>query len=176
MITGDKEGAERFVMDSFANMTDAQDLMAQSLQRQRDTVLEKSNLENRVSEIFQLDQRVIVMRSVADAVSQHSSLLMTGFASLKEKSTKLMLLAQEIENRAVVTMKGSNKKSMFAEGLLKLCKLALVDEHVVDEILMIRNEIVSGYASFEMPNATSKLLGNVDGLLKNAPQGQLQWV
>lgn len=174
MITSEREGAERFVRDSLANMTNAQDLMAQSLQRERDTASQKSNLEIRVNEVFQLDQRVILMRSVADAVSQQSSLLMTGFASLMEKSTKLMLLAQEIANRAVVTMKGSYKKSMFAEGLLKLCKLAFVDEQVVDEILMIRNEIVSGYASLEMPNETSKLLGDVDDLLKNASQGQLQ--
>ena len=174
MLTGDMEGAARFVGESLANMTKAQDLMAQSGQRVRDTASQKNDLEIRVKEVFQLDQHFILMRSVADAVSQQSSLLMTGFAALKDKSTTLMLLAQEIANRALVTMKGSYKKSMFAEGLLKLCKLALVDERVVDEILMIRNEIVSGYAGLEMPDEMSKLVGDVDGLLENAPWGQLQ--
>ncbi|KAI4212891.1 MAG: hypothetical protein LQ351_004416 [Letrouitia transgressa] len=167
MITGDREGAERFVRNSLAKLTNAEDLM---VQRGRDSASQRVTSKFAANEVFQADQQVIFLRSVGDAVSQQSTLLMISFTSLKEKSTKLMPLAQEIENRAVMTVKGSYKKSMFAEGLLKLCKLALVDERVVDEILMIQNEIASGHTKLEMPGKTIKSLGDVDSLLKNTAQ------
>ena len=134
--------------------------------RSHELNIKQTNLES-------MERGLPLLQSLVDTINNQASQLMTGFASLKDNSRKLLLLAQEMENRAVVTMKMAYKKSMFASGLLKLCRIAPVEQRILNEIRMIRDEILEGYAGLELPDEVQKLLGEVQMLLE-APRNAVQ--
>ena len=166
ILSNDEAGAAASIMEAHIKLRSAAELkykgevaLISNQEKSHELNVKQANLDS-------MERGLPLLQSLVTTINNQASQLMTGFASLKDNSRKLLLLAQEIENRAVVTMKMAYKKSMFALGLLKLCRIALVDQRVSNEIRMIRDEILEGYAGLERPDEVQKLLGEVKSLLE----------
>ena len=126
----------------------------------------RAELEQKYAALNQLQQQLPTLQSSTEALDRSATTLMGGFADLKEKASKLLMLINEMQNRAVVTMRQSYKKSMFAEGILKLCRTSLIDARVCDEVQMITTEIAAGYSGMTVPGDLAKLQSEVENLTK----------
>lgn len=124
-----------------------------------------AELKQKYVALNQLQQQLPTLHSSTEALDRAATTLMGGFADLKEKASKLLMLINEMQNRAMV-MRQSYKKSMFAEGILWLCRTSLIDARVCDEVQMITTEIAAGYSGMPVPDDLAKLQSEVENLTK----------
>ncbi|KAF5612377.1 uncharacterized protein FSUBG_1454 [Fusarium subglutinans] len=130
---------------------------------------QQNELNIRRAAIDQVAQQLPVLQATADALSKQSAALLAGFAELREKATQLALLMDEMRNGARDTGAQSWDKDRFAEGILRLCQMALIDGRVCDEVETITNEISSGYSG-QAPSSVAGLLAEVGQLARNVAQ------
>ncbi|KAF5656354.1 hypothetical protein FCIRC_13701 [Fusarium circinatum] len=130
---------------------------------------QQNELNIRRAAIDQLAQQLPVLQATADALSKQSTALLAGFAELREKATQLALLMDEMRNGARDTGAQSWDKDRFAEGILRLCQMALIDGRVCDEVETMTNEISSGYSG-QAPSSVAGLLDEVGQLARNVAQ------
>ena len=167
--TGDTAAAAATLSAAQMKLQAAKELREQGQAAVTAAQQKSSELRDRHMSLNNIDHDLPLLTSNLNIVYDQATKLMEGFISLKKDSTKMVLLAKEMENRAVVTMKMAYKKSMFASGLLKLCRTALVDPKVEDEVQMIRNEISDGYQGLNMPAEVGDLLSEIQRLSWPAP-------
>ncbi|KAF5246157.1 hypothetical protein FANTH_6924 [Fusarium anthophilum] len=130
---------------------------------------QQNELNIRRAAIGQVAQQLPVLQATADALSKQSAALLAGFTELREKATQLALLMDEMRNGARDTGAQSWDKDRFAEGILRLCQMALIDGRVCDEVETITNEISSGYSG-QAPSSVADLLAEVGQLARDVAQ------
>ncbi|KAF5723704.1 hypothetical protein FMUND_1638 [Fusarium mundagurra] len=111
-----------------------------------------------------------VLQATAGVLNKQSAALLAGFTELREKATQLALLMNDIRNGARDTGAQSWDKDRFAEGILKLYQMALIDSHVCDEVETITNKISSGYSGQTVPSSIADLLAKVGQLARDVAQ------
>ncbi|KAJ9414455.1 hypothetical protein FOXG_12354 [Fusarium oxysporum f. sp. lycopersici 4287] len=107
-------------------------------------VNQQNELNTRRAAVEQVAQQLPVLQATTDELNKQSAALMAGFTELREKATKLTLLMNDMKNGARDTGAQSWDKDRFAEGILRLCQMALIDGRVCDEVETITNDISSG--------------------------------
>ncbi|KLO97067.1 uncharacterized protein LW93_3040 [Fusarium fujikuroi] len=116
-----------------------------------------------------LMQVLPVLQATADALNKQSAALLAGFTELREKATQLALVMNDMRNGARDTGAQSWDKDRFAEGILRLCQMALIDGRVCDEAETITTEISSGYSG-QVPGSVADLLTKVGQFARDVAQ------
>ncbi|RSL68906.1 hypothetical protein CEP54_002580 [Fusarium duplospermum] len=166
----DMEGISRQIVEEQARLGNAQE----QVRRAHDALIQAMNRQNELDvrrvALEQLSQQLPALQVTTNGLNKDAAALLSGFADLKEKATNLLILINEMKNRATVTMRQAYKKSMFAEGILKLCQTALIDGRVCDEVEAITLEISGGYSGQSVPENVSKLLTQVGEAARETAQ------
>lgn len=146
----------------------------EQLMRARNSLMEVMQRQNeanvRRAALEQIAEQMPTLQVKTDGLNKDLAALLGGFTDLKDKATQLLLLIDEMKNRATVTMRQEYKKDMFAEGILNLCRMALIDGRVCDEVETITLEISSGYSGQTVPESVSKLLTEVGQAARETAQ------
>ncbi|CVL04152.1 uncharacterized protein FMAN_14754 [Fusarium mangiferae] len=141
---GEMENNHRRVEEARNRVNAAQDQLQNSHQALMQVVNQQNELNTRRAAIEQVAQQLPVLQATADALNKQSAALLAGFTELREKTTQLALVMNDMRNGARDTGAQSWDKDRFAEGILRLCQMALIDGRVCDEVETITNEISSG--------------------------------
>lgn len=167
---GDLEGNLRKIQEGKSRLENANEQWTKA----RHSLLEVMNRQNEVNvrrvALEQLAQQLPTLQVTTDGLNKDLDALVDGFTDLKERATKLLLLIDEMKNSATVTMRQVYKKALFAVGILNLCRLALIDGRVCDEVETIVLEISSGYSGKNIPESVSKLLSEVGQAARETAQ------
>ncbi|KAJ4309211.1 hypothetical protein N0V84_011632 [Fusarium piperis] len=164
------EVIQRKVAQEEDRLRNAQDQVRRAQESLIRTMGQEHEINVRYISLEQLAQQLAALKVTTDGLNKEATLLLSGFTDLKDKATQLLLLINEMKNRATVTMRQEYKKSMFAEGILQLCRTALVDGRVCDEVETITLEISSGYSGQSIPESVSKLLNEVGQTARETAQ------
>ncbi|EEU39261.1 uncharacterized protein NECHADRAFT_82071 [Fusarium vanettenii 77-13-4] len=167
---GDVEGNMRKIEQERSRLNNAQEQWMKA----RNSLIEVMHRQNEVNvrrvALEQVAQQMPTLQVMTDGLNKDLAALLGGFTDLKDKATQLLLLIDEMKNRATVTMRQAYKKAMFAEGILNLCRMALIDGRVCDEVETITLEISSGYSGQTIPESVSKLLTEVGQAARETTQ------
>jgi hypothetical protein len=144
-------------------INNAQHSFMQAMNQQNDL-----NIQRAASE--QIVQQLPVLQVITEDLNKQAALLLSGFTELKEKSTQLSLLMSDMKNGAKDSGAQSWDKDRFAEGILRLCQMALIDGRVCDEVETITSEISSGYSGQDVPDCVSALLTEVGQAARDVAQ------
>ncbi|KAF4342144.1 hypothetical protein FBEOM_3877 [Fusarium beomiforme] len=82
----------------------------------------------------------------------------------------LSLVMNDMNNGAKDAGAQAWDKENFAEGIPRLCQIALIDGRVCDEVETITNEISSGYSGQSVPDRVSDLLAKVGQAARDVAQ------
>ncbi|RBQ64570.1 hypothetical protein FVER14953_10769 [Fusarium verticillioides] len=166
---GDMENNQRRVEEARHRVNAAQDQLQNAHYALMQVVSQQNELNMRRAAIDQVAQQLPVLQATADALNKQSAALLAGFTELREKATQLALLMNDMRNGARDTGAQSWDKDRFAEGILRLCQMALIDGRVCDEVETITNEISSGYTG-QVPGSVADLLAKVGQLARDVAQ------
>ncbi|KAH7234918.1 uncharacterized protein BKA55DRAFT_544102 [Fusarium redolens] len=144
-------------------INNAQHSFMQAMNQQNDL-----NIQRAASE--QIVQQLPVLQVMTEDLNKQAALLLSGFTELKEKSTQLSLLMSDMKNGAKDSDAQSWDKDRFAEGILRLCQMALIDGRVCNEVETITSEISSGYSGQDVPDCVSALLTEVGQAARDVAQ------
>ncbi|EXK83169.1 hypothetical protein FOQG_12520 [Fusarium oxysporum f. sp. raphani 54005] len=122
--------------------------------------IERNQLDSRLRFVQQTEQLVPQLTSAAEAAEFRSIALQRRFAPLKEGASKLLMRVREIQQGAVVTQAIAYSKKDFAEGLLRICNEALMDQALEDETRLVRDEVVNEYGE-KLPSDVDELAAEV---------------
>ncbi|KAF4415410.1 hypothetical protein FACUT_13393 [Fusarium acutatum] len=128
-------------------------------------VSQQNELNMRRANIELVAQQLPVLQATADTLNKQSAVLLAGFTALREKATQLALLINDMRNESRGTSAQSWDKDRFAEGILRLCQMALIDGRVCDEVETITNEISNGYSGQTVPGSVADSWLRLDSLL-----------
>ncbi|UPL04060.1 hypothetical protein LCI18_014994 [Fusarium solani-melongenae] len=117
-----------------------------------------------------LAQQLSTLQVMTDRLNKDLTALLGGCVDLEERAIRLLLLIDEIRNLTTVLMQQAYKKAMFAEGILNLCRMALIDGRICDEAETITLEISGGYSGQSVPEGVSKLLTEVGQAARETAQ------
>ncbi|KAL2682381.1 hypothetical protein Neosp_006831 [[Neocosmospora] mangrovei] len=157
-----EEGRDR-LNNAHEQLMRARNSLMEVMQRQNEANVRRAALE-------QIAEQMPALQVKTDGLNKDLAALLGGFTDLKDKATQLLLLIDEMKNRATVTMRQAYKKAMFAEGILNLCRMALIDGRVCDEVETITLEISGGYSNQTVPESVSKLLTEVGQAARETAQ------
>ncbi|KAF5632508.1 hypothetical protein F25303_9375 [Fusarium sp. NRRL 25303] len=166
---GEMENNQRRVEEARNRVNAAQDQLQNSHHALMQVVNQQNELNTRRAAIEQVAQQLPVLQATIDALNKQSATLLAGFTELREKATRLALVMNDMRNRARDTAAQSWDKDRFAEGILRLCQMALIDGRVCDEVETITNEISSGYSG-QVPRSIADLLTKVGQLARDVSQ------
>ncbi|KAF5620868.1 uncharacterized protein FTJAE_11547 [Fusarium tjaetaba] len=166
---GDMENNQQRVEEARHRVNAAQDQLQNAQRAFMQVVSQQNELNMRRAAVDQVAQQLPVLQATADALNKQSAALLAGFTELREKATQLALLMNDIRNGARDTGAQSWDKDRFAEGILRLCQMALIDGRVCDEVETITNEISSGYSG-QVPSSVADLLAKVGQLARDVAQ------
>ncbi|KLO99916.1 hypothetical protein CEK26_003185 [Fusarium fujikuroi] len=147
----------------------AQDQLQNPHRALMQVVNQQNELNTRRAAIEQVAQQLPVLQATADALNKQSAALLAGFTELREKATQLALVMNDMRNGARDTGAQSWDKDRFAEGILRLCQMALIDGRVCDEAETITTEISSGYSG-QVPGSVADLLTKVGQFARDVAQ------
>ncbi|KAI1022181.1 hypothetical protein LB504_007591 [Fusarium proliferatum] len=166
---GEMENNHRRVEEARNRVNAAQDQLQNSHHALMQVVNQQNELNTRRAAIEQVAQQLPVLQATADALNKQSAALLAGFTELREKTTQLALVMNDMRNGARDTGAQSWDKDRFAEGILRLCQMALIDGRVCDGVETITNEISSGYSG-QGPGNVADLLTKVGQLARDVAQ------
>ncbi|KAJ3463742.1 hypothetical protein MRS44_008528 [Fusarium solani] len=169
-VFGDVEGNIRKIEQETRRLHNAQEQWLKAHNSLIEVMNRQNELNVRRVALEQLAQQVPTLQVTTDGLNKGLAALLGGFVDLKERATKLLLLIDEMKNRAAVTMRQAYKKAMFAEGILTLCRMALIDGRVCDEVETITLEISGGYSGQSVPESVSQLLTEVGQAARETAQ------
>ncbi|KAF9769555.1 hypothetical protein IL306_013019 [Fusarium sp. DS 682] len=170
IMGGDSGDHQRRVEEARGRLYDAQNQMNNAHNALRQIMSQQNELGMRRAAIEQIAQQLPVLEAMADALNKQSAALLGGFSELKEKATQLSLLMNDMKNGAKDSGVQAWDKDRFAESILRLCQMALIDGRVCDEVETITNEISSGYSGKSMPDSVSGLLAKVEQAARDVAQ------
>ncbi|RTE76975.1 hypothetical protein BHE90_008537 [Fusarium euwallaceae] len=130
----------------------------------------QNELTSRRMALEQLAQQLPALQVTTDGFNKDVAALLDGFLDLKERATGLLLAINMMKNTATGMMREGYKKDRFAEGILMLCRTALIDGRVCDEVETITVEISAGYAGQSIPDTVSELLTMVGNAARETAQ------
>ncbi|KAG4263092.1 hypothetical protein FPRO03_10455 [Fusarium proliferatum] len=157
---GEMENNQRRVEEARNRVNAQQDQLQNSHHALMQVLNQQNELNTRRAAIEQVAQQLPVLQATADALNTQSAALLAGFTELREKATQLALVMNDMRNGARNTGSQSWDKDRFAEGILRLCQMALIDGRVCDEVETITTEISSGYSG-QVPGSVADLLTKV---------------
>ncbi|SCV49590.1 uncharacterized protein FFB14_10981 [Fusarium fujikuroi] len=163
------ENNQRRVEEARNRVNAAQDQLQNSHRALMQVVNQQNELNTRRAAIEQVAQQLPVLQATADALNKQSAALLAGFTELREKATQLALVMNDMRNGARGTGAQSWDKDRFAEGILRLCQMALIDGRVCDEVETITTEISSGYSG-QVPGSVADLLTKVGQFARDVAQ------
>ncbi|KAF5589698.1 hypothetical protein FPCIR_6676 [Fusarium pseudocircinatum] len=166
---GDMQNNQQRVEEARHRVNAAQDQLQNVHRAFMQVVSQQNELNMRRAAIEQVAQQLPVLQATADALNKQSAALLAGFTELRENATQLALLMNDMRNGARDTGAQSWNKDRFAEGILRLCQMALIDGRVCDEVETITNEISSGYTG-QVPGSVADLLAKVGQLARDVAQ------
>ncbi|KAI8668489.1 hypothetical protein NCS55_00875100 [Fusarium keratoplasticum] len=169
-VFGDVKGNTRKLEQETSRLHDAQEQWLQA----HNSLIEGMNRQNELSvrhvALEQLAQQMPTLQVTTDGLNKDLAALLGGFVDLEKRATGLLLLIDGMKHRAMVTMRQAYRKAMFAEGILNLCLMALIDGRVCDEVKTITLEISGGYSGQTVPESVSKLLTEVGQAARETAQ------
>ncbi|KAF5551214.1 hypothetical protein FMEXI_3330 [Fusarium mexicanum] len=166
---GNFENNQQGIEEARHRVNAAQDQLRNAHHALMQVINQQNDLNMRRAAIDQVAQQLPVLQATADALNNQSAALLAGFTELREKGTQLALLMNDMKNGARDTGAQSWDKDRFAEGILRLCQMALIDGRVCDEVETITNEISSGYSG-QAPSSVANLLAKVGQLARDVAQ------
>ncbi|KAM6524567.1 hypothetical protein FALCPG4_010176 [Fusarium falciforme] len=169
-VFGDVEGNIRKLEQETSRLHNAQEQWLKAHNSLIEVMNRQNELNVRHVALEQLAQQLPTLQVTTDGLNKDLAALLGGFVDLEERATRLLLLIDEMKNRATVTIRQAYKKAMFAEGILNLCRMALIDGRVCNEVETITLEISGGYSGQTVPESVSKLLTEVGQAARETAQ------
>ncbi|KAF4503484.1 hypothetical protein FAGAP_265 [Fusarium agapanthi] len=166
---GDLGNNQRGIEEARHRVNAAQNQLQNAHHALMQVVNQENDFNMRRSAVDQVAQQLPILQATADALNKQSAVLLAGFTELREKATQLALLMNEMRNGARDMGAQSWDKDRFAESILRLCQMALIDGRVCDEVETITNEISSGYSG-QAPGSVADLLAKVGQLARDVAQ------
>lgn len=102
-------------------------------------------LEAQLNTARQTQALIPSVSSLATTTNTNCRMLQQQFGPLKDTSAQLLLSVGKIESDATVTQALAYSKKEFAVGLLEICKDSLMDQALLDEATMVRDEVMKEY-------------------------------
>ncbi|RSL45988.1 hypothetical protein CEP53_010518 [Fusarium sp. AF-6] len=130
----------------------------------------QNELTSRRMALEQLAQQLPALQVTTDGFNKDVAALLDGFLDLKERATGLLRAINAMKNTATGMMREGYGKDRLAEGILMLCRTALIDGRVCDEVETITLEISGGYAGQSIPETVSELLTMVRNAARETAQ------
>ncbi|RSL93881.1 hypothetical protein CEP52_012979 [Fusarium oligoseptatum] len=152
-----------FLIGDVEQYLKAHNSLIEVMNRQNELISRRMALE-------QLAQQLPALQVTTDGFNKNVAALLDGFLDLKERATGLLLAINMMKNTATGMMREGYKKDRFAEGILMLCRTALIDGRVCDEVETITLEIAGGYAGQSIPETVSELLTMVGNAARETAQ------
>lgn len=129
--------------------------------------MKRMTLDTRLSAAKQTAALIPGVSTLADTTNTNCIMLQHRFGPLKERSAQLLLSVGKIQSDATVTKALAYSKKEFAVGLLEICRDSLMDQALLDEATMIRDEVMNEYGAAipdevqEMASETSERMSLV---------------
>lgn len=119
--------------------------------------LKRMTLESRLSAARQTSTLIPSVSSLASATNTNCIMLQRQFGPLKERSAQLLLAVGKIQSDATVTQALAYSKKEFALGLLEICRDSLIDQALIDEAAMVKDEVIKEYGAGEAPEEVTEM-------------------
>ncbi|EGO53862.1 hypothetical protein NEUTE1DRAFT_132296 [Neurospora tetrasperma FGSC 2508] len=129
--------------------------------------VKRMTLDTRLSAAKQTAALIPGVSTLADTTNTNCIMLQHRFGPLKQRSAQLLLSVGKIQSDATVTKALAYSKKEFAVGLLEICRDSLMDQALLDEATMIRDEVMNEYGAAipdevqEMASETSERMSLV---------------
>jgi hypothetical protein len=164
------KGSARQIVEASERMATAGNQLRQVEDRLQISAHQDMKLQSKQIRLEASSRELPVLINLTHGLNNQATRIMGGFADLKDKAAKLLMLVRDMEDRSIITMRQSYKKNMFVDGILKICRASLINIHVCDEVQRITGEITSGYEGQSIPMDVSSMLMDVDRAVKDVQQ------
>ncbi|KAK3956861.1 hypothetical protein QBC32DRAFT_201877 [Pseudoneurospora amorphoporcata] len=102
-------------------------------------------LDTRLSAARQTAALIPGVSTLAGTTNTNCIMLQRQFGPLKEASAQLLISVGKIQSDATVTQALAYSKKEFAVGLLEICKDSLMDQALLDEAALVKDEVMNEY-------------------------------
>lgn len=149
-------------------LNEANRLLQDAQRRHRDAANELNNLrikrmglESRLSAARQTAALIPGVSTLANTTNTNCIMLQRQFGPLKEASAQLLLSVGKVQSDATVTQALAYSKKEFAVGLLEICRDSLMDQALLDEASMVKDEVINEYGG-DIPDEVQEMAAETD--------------
>ncbi|KAJ4383712.1 hypothetical protein N0V85_008466 [Neurospora sp. IMI 360204] len=137
-LQGQLDEANRLLQDAQSKYNDAANEL-------KNLQLKRTALETRLSAARHTEALIPQVSTLQSTTNTNCIMLQGHFGPLKEKSAQLLRSVGKIQSDATVTQALAYSKKEFALGLLEISRDSLMDQALVHEASMVKDEVMNGY-------------------------------
>lgn len=114
-------------------------------------------LESQLNSARQTAMWSTIVSTLADTTTTICNTLLGQFGPLKKQLSQLFLSAEKIRSDALAL---DYRKMEFSVGLLEICRDSLIDQALIDEASMVKDEVINEYVG-AVPEEVQKMASDI---------------